>query len=187
MFFCPNCNNSFDISKTAEIQTGGQDKYVNLIKDILDKKKELDTEEVKKLSMKDLTDANSYKKLTSEQKELVTNTLSDIIPSSKDTLIKKTDKQSQVVFICTNCGYSKKIEPKTKIFSRISTEVSKNYSTNEFKDMINSDILPRTRKYICPKKDCASHKDPSKREAVFMRRNNSFRVVYMCTSCESIF
>ena len=137
-------------------------------------------------TVKNITDDSNYKKLSAEQQETVYNSLLDMLPEEKKDILKKTDKQSHAVFVCTNCGYTKKIDDKTKIFSRKSTDVSKNYSTNEFEEMVHSDILPRTRKYICSNKECISHKDPSKREAVFLRKNNSFKVVYVCTACKTV-
>ena len=214
MFYCPNCNNSFDISKSASsshgtssstyadtsvetesadqsikdlsVQEGGD--ITSLLNNILTNKS-LTTEQIKNLSLKKTKDSSEYKKLSSKDKEKVYNILSDLTPESQKTIKTKSnvDSQNLAFFVCTNCGFSKKIEERTKIFSRISSEVSKNYTTNEYKGMIDSDILPRTRKYDCPNKKCETHNDPTKKEAVFQRRNNSYKLVYICTVCETIF
>jgi hypothetical protein len=213
MFYCPNCNNSFDISKSASGTHGGAyadtsaetESAEQSIKDLSSQEQEggdltslinnimnnksLTVEQIGNLSMKKITESSEYKTLSSKQKEKVYNTVSDLTPDLEKKVNKKTDTDSTnlAFFVCTNCGFSKKIDERTKIFSRISNEVSKNYTTNEYKGMIYSDILPRTRKYICPNELCETHKDPTKKEAIFQRRNNSYKLVYVCAVCKTVF
>ena len=89
--------------------------------------------------------------------------------------------------ICNNCGYMKPIPEGTLIFSKVSTDIAQSYSTSDFKDMVYSDILPRTRKYICPNTKCESHTNPQKKEASFFRMNNTFKVKYVCQTCSTVF
>ena len=120
MFYCPNCNNIFDIGKTPNAPDN-----------------------------KDNKDASS--------------------------------------FICTNCGYSKPIEPGTNLYTRLSDDQVQLYSSNDYSNIVHNDTLPRTRNYTCPNKNCSTHKSPGTREAVFFRKSNTYKVVYICTVCETSF
>ena len=102
-------------------------------------------------------------------------------------IVDKTDDQEKAFFICNNCGFIKRIEPRTLIFSRTSESISQSYDINEYNDMLNSKILPRTRKYVCPNSKCISHNDSYQREAVFFRLNNSYKIKYICNACGTDF
>lgn len=146
-----------------------------------------DTNDVNNISLTDLVKDPSYKKLSANQKQFVYNKIQELIPNElkKEELEGKggnatTDK---AYFICNNCGYLKPIGEDTLIFSRVSSDVSQSYTSSDISEMANSDILPRTRKYICSNPKCISHTDLSKREAVFFRLNNSYSVKYICLAC----
>jgi hypothetical protein len=221
MFFCPNCNNIFDISKT-QIQTGGSlletgsqnlepeekklstedekltentyqdggDVHASIIKKIIDNtpltKKEIDS-----ISMSEILKHSMYKKLKSDVKELVYNKIQDLLPLKEKKISgEMTDKIKDVnisYFVCNNCGYSRKIEEGTLMFSLTDDTITQSYMTEHISDMIHSNILPRTRKYICVNKRCKSHTDPTKREAVFFRIQNSYNIRYICTECKTSF
>ena len=101
--------------------------------------------------------------------------------------ITKTSAETQNInFICSNCGYSKVIDPRTLLFSRTSKNVAESYVANDVVNMAFSDIIFRTRKYICSNDKCESHKDPEKREAIFFRMNNSYKVKYICDTCKTV-
>lgn len=203
---CPNCNNIFDITKAAQqmggskdttdselatssmSMSGGEIDYGELIKKIINNE-EVNTELILKISMDELTKSINYKKLKPKQKELVYNKIQDMLPVDKKKLSSEEQQESQEIayFRCYNCGLMKKIEDGTRLFSRVSSDIAQGYATSDISDMIHSDIIPRTRKYICPNKKCASHTDLSKREAVFFRMNNKFDIKYICTACETSF
>ena len=91
-------------------------------------------------------------------------------------------------FICKNCGHNEEISPKTLIFSKSgSGEGDTEAFENNYKYMIHASYLPRTRHYICPNDKCVSHDKHDKREAVFFRKPNSYKVVYVCCACETAF
>ena len=219
MFFCPNCNNSYDITKTipekfsqqfggglfsdstsesitSEIETessappessGGA---ISLIDRIVNGE-DLVEKDVANINVENFIKGPEYKKLNSKNKELVFNKIQDLLTVDKKKIKSQIkpgkDDVQPTFFICNNCGYSEKIRPGTQIFSRTSENISRTYAVSDYSDMLHSDILPRTRKYICPNKKCISHKDLSKREAVFFRLNNSFRLKYICTACKEQF
>jgi len=184
MYFCNNCNNVFDITKSST-QSGG-DIYGNLINKILDNLT-IDKKEIEGLSLNELINNSNYKKLKNKHKEYVYNKFQDLIFIRKKQENDGNNKYEKVYFICNNCGFKKPIDEDTLIFSKVSSNISQNYSTTDFKDMINCDILPRTRKYICPNSKCESYIDIKKREASFFRMNNTFQVKYICHACGTIF
>jgi hypothetical protein len=201
---CPNCGNIFDITK-ASAQIGGdlssesqntstsytENKsvdYTALIKMILDNK-ELDSEYFINVSVDDLIKNVQYKKLKPKQKELVYNKIQDLLPVDKKKLSADEQKEPTEIayFKCVNCGLMKKVDDGTRLFSRVSNDIAQGYVTDDVKDMLYSNIIPRTRKYTCPNGDCVSHKDVTKREAVFFRMNNKYNIRYICTACETSF
>ena len=194
MYFCPNCNNIFDITKNTveedgEKQVGGnkQIDYIEIINKII-KDEDITANDVKNILLDDLVKDPAYKKLSGVQKTVVYNTVQQLIPNEikKAVLEEKqdnTNSDNKAYFICKNCGYLKPIGEDTLIFSRVSSDISQSYTVTDVSEMANSDILPRTRKYVCSNSKCISHTDPSKREAVFFRINNSYVVKYVCLAC----
>lgn len=202
--FCPNCNNILDITKSAKQIGGAKHQSENttesdsdssseysetLIQKLLHNHK-IDSETVISIDLNDIIKGDEYKKLDVEQKELIYNKIQDLKPieEKKESLEKNITKQSEkAYFICDSCGYLEPIKEGTEIFSRVSSDIVQNYAGSEIGDMKFSSILPRTRKYICPNKDCESHENISKREAVFFRLNNTYRIKYICLVCDAIF
>lgn len=217
MFFCSKCNNFYDITKFGnqkggDILIGGatssetsessesimspknidkNDIYNILVNKVM--QNETDTikpADIEKIHMGELFKHPAYKKLKQSEKEYVFNSLSDLLPKEqKKILEEKTDStvENLAYFLCNNCGNMEKIMPGTLIFSKTSQAISQSYSTSDSKEMVNSDILPRTKKYLCPNKSCLSYKDPKKKEAVFFRKNNSFEIKYICVECKTEF
>jgi len=206
MFFCPNCNNAFDIQKmttqsgghtmlpdsdtfTSSSQSGG-DINDDIIKKIFDNK--ITNEEINLIPIKEFFKSISYKKLTSDEKEYVYNKIQDNISKDKKKIIKQFEANPQnskidAYFVCTNCGLTKKIESGTKIFTRSGNDVSQSYVSQEFKNLKHSNIHFYTRKYKCPNKKCESHSNPDKRESIYSRLNNSFSLTYICLACDTQF
>lgn len=209
MDFCPNCNNVFDITKGDPEQRGGEDNmaplfnvnnlfggakdddfYADVIRKIINKEK-LTVSELDKITLDDLSQSDIYKKLKNKQKQYIFNTIQDQLQMSKKQIFNEDDKSKPVLqkayFMCNNCGYKKPIKPGTLIFSKVSSDVSQKYSSVDVSNLKHSDILPRTRKYACPNKTCISYTDIAKREAVFFRMNNTFKVKYICLACDTAF
>ena len=205
MFFCPNCNNSFDIKKYSGFQKGGaefsESSTVSTsqtggdrIDDLIDKflqGEEVTEKDISGITLQDLSKNAIYKRLKSKQKEEIYNKLQDMLPKEEKRLIQEQvltkDDDIFAMFECTNCGYLKKIDAGTRVFSKSAKSVSQSYTVADYKSTVHSDILPRTRRYVCPNDKCVSHKDITKRKAVFMRRNNSNIVRYVCTACDTDF
>jgi hypothetical protein len=200
MYFCPNCDNVFNITKELPSQSGGvkSDSPESEMSDMTN-----DEKIVNKLladehfSEKDLSSAQlvnllqsvAFKRLKHKQKEFVYNKIQDLLPVDQKKILEETPKQvfEKVYFICNNCGDNKPIDKGTLIFSKVSTDIAQSYSPLDVDDMKYSDILPRTRKYICPNTKCESHTNPQKREAIFFRMNNTFRIKHICKACDTSF
>ena len=135
----------------------------------------------------DITRSDTSSKIGKMDKMDEIDSIVEESSKSKDVQEGGAINKNMALFECTNCGFSKKIEPGTKIFSRISSDVSKDYTSNTYNELLNSDILPRTRKYNCPNKECRTYTDPTIKEAIFQRRNNSYKLVYVCTVCKTVF
>jgi len=194
MFYCPNCNNTFDIRKsdssikTKKNQHGGKNNYDDIINKLINNKI-ISIDDIKTIDIKDLFKNDSFKKLNSKQQEFIYNKIQDILPEKKILKQKQINylQNNIAFFVCMNCGFTKTIEPKTLIFSRTSDEISQSYISTDYKNMLNSNILPRTRRYICPNEKCISHTELEKREAIFFRINNTYKIKYICTSCGTDF
>ena len=187
MFFCPKCNNSFDITNKIDTkQTGGKTSNSLNVDDIIQKalSNTLEKSDVIGISIEQIEEAASFKKLKQKNRENIYNIINDMLPNNSNN---DSNIDHHAYFICLNCSYSVEIEPNTLIFSRTSSEVSQSYTTSDVKNMRYSDILPYTRKYICPNKSCVSHTDPTKKEAKFCRKNNSYCIRYICMACDSDF
>lgn len=202
MFFCPNCRNAYDIARTAiDVQSGGKsdntskensdvnDTFTGII-DKLINNQEVEEKDVVKLDIDKLVKSISYKKLSSKQKELVYNKIQDKLPDDKKVLmsLKPTEANDANVayFVCKNCIYNKPIKEGTLIYSKTSEDIAQTYDTHDDKNKIHSNILPITRKYICPNKNCISHTNLEKREATIFRLHNSFAIKYICKACETM-
>jgi RNase P subunit RPR2 len=101
--------------------------------------------------------------------------------------IESDTAQSTAQFFCKNCNYTQNIINKTLILSKKSKFLSQSFDTSDYGNMVFSDILPITREYTCPNKECPSHTNPIKKKAKFFRKNNSFVLKYICVSCNTKF
>lgn len=175
-------------SQSSDSQFGGA--IADIINKIL-KKVTVDKSEVNNISMNDVTQDKKYKSLPPKKKELVYNKIQDLLPVEKKKIMidkpLKPEKENIAYFVCSNCGPIKKIEAGTLIYNKKSDSLSKNYNTGNYTNMLYSNILARTRRYICPNDKCISHKDITKREAIFFRKNNLYEVIYICEACETVF
>lgn len=96
---------------------------------------------------------------------------------------KKYDVSSlKGVYICRICGHKAIIIPGTTIFVRPSDQIVKTYNSINT-NKIHDPTYPVTRNYICPNSICESHKDPTKREAIFYRISTTYDIQYICKTC----
>lgn len=89
------------------------------------------------------------------------------------------------VYECNQCKNVEDIASGTVIY-----ENKRNRALKVANDdvIINTPTLRRTKDFICPNKQCASHKDLKNKEAVFYRvSSSSFEIEYLCTQCRTRF
>jgi hypothetical protein len=134
------------------------------------------------------------KKIEKENKETETNTNTEentdnltTEQKGEENVDKLTD-ELKAYFICKNCGNSEQIKLGTTLFTKNYNNVIKtNINTNNVKNYKEVSYYPRTREYMCPNNKCVTHNDHTKREAVFFRVENTYKVTYVCTACDTHF
>jgi hypothetical protein len=174
MYYCPKCNFTLDISKNIknpninEIKT--PDDFIDLILD-----EDYDGITKLKFSKNDLEKNKNFKKLDKDKQSLVLNKCTEFC----------LDKTIDAFFICNNCNYHIKLISGTKIFTaHIKEKRIDDESLLQLR--ANDNTLPRTKDFICPKKDCKSNKKEFEhiREAVFYRPfQDEYNLKYICCTC----
>jgi len=176
MYYCENCGNIYNTTSNI-IQTGGQNININkIIENILSGNI---PENIKTINKQKIIESKEFLDLNKNDKD-------KILDVFKGNNKKIKSKKINLYFICNYCGNTKEIEPKTKILSKTFNKIeSKKNKINE--DIIYDTIKPRTRNYICPNPKCESQKNYEKREAIFYRNDNTYKITYICTACKAIF
>ena len=172
MYFCPSCSYSFDIVKSS--QTSQKDVRVNIEK-IGEALKLFEANDdmskyVASFSREDTNKNKKYQKFDDNQKAKFNLIFEELISSGAE-------------FKCNNCNNIQPIK-ETILLYNINMEEKNKMRTLEENEFICKDpILPRTHDYNCKNPNCITHKDKSKKESVFFKEKNSFRVNYICTVC----
>ena len=185
--WCPKCNTMKDITKNKPILKkniepetieDNMEIYNKLIDDIL-KEKKLDSEEYNNIKLDVLTKTKKYKNLKKEDKE--------VIVKKTSAIIKEIDETILAYFTCSTCGWYQEIPKQTKILTKNKGDINnKHVNLDRYKNMIYCPYVGLTRGYICVNDKCKSHKDHSKREAVFFRDIiDSTRTIMVCKECQS--
>ncbi len=102
----------------------------------------------------------------------------------KDTI---DEKNLSVQFVCESCETKKEIPNKTLIYEKSYKKTNEKLDLIISKNVEKSNILFNTRYYTCPNKDCESHKNIEKRKAVFFRKYNNVKIIYICKACKTVF
>lgn len=99
---------------------------------------------------------------------------------------EKLEDATSAYYMCNICYYSKPIEAGTLIMTKMSTGVTGTYMNyDKLKNRVYNKMLGYTRNYICYNDKCASHNDPSKREAVIYRVGSNVQAWYTCKTCQT--
>jgi hypothetical protein len=174
MYFCPKCNYTFDITKSNS--TDNTDKII--IKKVSEAFKIFEIEKnfnnyKAEFNLEDLEKNSKYKKISKENKEefLKLFQLSNI-PNAQ--------------FQCNNCNFIKEINQSILLYEyNINESVNSVKSLEENELTCQNPILPRTHDYICKNINCLTHKKEKniKKEAVFIRDKDTYRINYICCVC----
>ena len=100
-------------------------------------------------------------------------------------ILFKTNNITHAQFKCNNCNYTREITESILLFQYIvSDNIDKIKSLEENKLICNNPILPRTHDYICKNIMCLSNTNNKiKKEAVFHRDKNTYKINYICCIC----
>jgi len=168
--FCPKCYFSLNIKKNIKLINvkSINDLINNLINNKINLKLEND------ISLEKIKLNKIYLDLNKNIQERIINNY------------KKFKNLNKIGFyICNSCGYFKNINNGTIIFDNTQNSISNVDISNI---QVNNNILPRTKDYICPNKECKAN-NPSynkvDKEAVFYRKDNSYKLIYTCCLCSS--
>lgn len=174
MYFCPNCHYSFDISKSMGIDVVEEKKQLKKINEaikIYEEKQSLDNYKAE-FKKEDLEKNSKYKKLSPDNK-LKFDVLFELPPI--------TGAQ----FKCNNCSFTKEITETVLLYELDLMDKSEKIRSLEENQLIcNNQMLPRTHDYICKNNSCPTNTDKKiKKESVFFREKDSYRINYICTIC----
>ena len=136
--------------------------------------------EINHSTYKNINDNEYFNTLNSEQQTLILNRIYDKLPKT----VKNTLKFNNTYFYCKCCGYNEIIKNKSFIYSKNFNNDEDIYNCN-FKEYINDNTLPSTKKYNCINPTCETHKNPSIKKATFYRFNKSYKLRYICSICNS--
>ena len=191
MQFCPQCDNVMDIGKSipkvnllqntpnAVTTTSQSQVQEDIVDKLINAYKNKDNLSSFKVSFDDLSNNDNYIKLKEQDKLKILKILN----------LENIDDTKVAYQICKNCLYNEKLTKRTLILSRMNLNagVSSNKSLSKYKNMIHDKTLPHTRDYVCKNKECVSHKDHSKRDAVWFRPiATSYSTYYGCTACSTV-
>lgn len=174
MYFCPNCSYSFDIVKSSQVSS--QKDTREPIAKLQEALKKFEAgEDLSKFtatfSREDTNKNKKYQKFDDNEKV-------------KFNQIFELTTSTGAEFKCNNCNNIQPIN-ETILLYNINMEEKNNkmrtLEENEF--MCQDPILPRTQDYTCKNPNCITLKDKGKKEAVFFKEKNSFRVTYICCVC----
>ena len=93
-------------------------------------------------------------------------------------------EKNEVVLVCNDSVKEEFYLPDYKLYNLNLEDKNnkiRNLEENEF--ICKDPILPRTHDYSCKNPNCITHKDTKKKEAVFIKDKDSFKIIYICCVC----
>lgn len=178
MFFCPKCSYSLDLKKSTVI---GNKTVVAPTKKVVVKSVTAGIKAIKEgiepsvikpsFTKAQMIKNKNYGKLEFEEK----NKMLDIF--------NQTGGASGAMFLCNNCGWLKEMDSTIKLYTFEAEDKTSVVSPNEYFMIFNNPILSRTKDYTCKNKDCATHKKPNLKEAVFYHDGKTLQIKYVCGAC----
>lgn len=174
MYFCPNCSYSFDIVKSS--QGGSKADSRTPIAKLQEALKKFEANEdlskyVATFSRDETNKNKKYQKLEDKDKIKFNQIFEEITSTGAE-------------FKCNNCNNIQAIKETVLLYSiNMEDKNSKMRSLEENEFLCKDPILPRTHDYNCRNPNCITHKDKGKKEAVFFKEKDSFKVNYICCVC----
>jgi hypothetical protein len=105
-----------------------------------------------------------------------------------------SSEKSTVNMLCKNCGFSEKLEPKTKddaliLETKFNTGSSANgaasgITVNDY--TLKDPTLPHVNTLHCPNSTCPSNADESLRDVIYIKTDPvNLKFQYICTQCRT--
>ena len=172
MYFCPECDYTFDVKKLV---SDSSDKIENISSLKVALKKIKNNENLNNIKL-DLSIENLEKDEDFiKQKKHIKTKLIEITNKNNNSIMK---------FKCLNCNFEKPINQTIRLYHLDLNKEDDNISSIEDnKIYANDPILPRTRDYLCKNINCLSHKDTKNKEAVYLKNDYNYKLKYICTIC----
>jgi len=174
MYFCPKCSYSFDIVKSSQESSSGKDSRTALAK-MQDAFKKFDegvdlSKFVATFSREDTNKNKRYQTLEDADKIKFNQIFEEVSTVGAE-------------FKCYNCNNIKPITETILLYNLNMEEKSKMRTLEENEFICRDPILPRTHDYNCKNPNCITHKQTIKKESVFFKEKDSFKVNYICCVC----
>ena len=168
MYFCPQCNYTFDITKST---LNKED--IKSVDELFEKLKSIEITDLSNYNItfaKDnLAKNKNFKKLSKDKKEIINNLFEDV----------QFDK---IEFQCLNCNFRKPINKSIKLYEyNLENNKQSTYnSITENKLLFRNPIFPRTKDYTCKNLNCITHKDTTKKAVYYKDKQGQliYIVVY---------
>ena len=181
MSFCPKCSYSLDLRKNIITMEKNN-------KNTIEKKKITSvsagiTQIVKNNIEPSLLDIKFSRDQMTRNKKFAALSMED--KNKMYEIFKQDGGGIDAMFSCNNCGWSKVIKNSTKLYSFDTKDNVKKILPDEYLLLVNNPIYSRTKDYTCKNDKCPTHKDFTKKEAIFYHGSKDLNVTYVCTECLS--
>lgn len=171
MYFCPECNYTFDITKVGTLKENKKEITIEDAISKLKSKEELNDYKIVN-NIENIKKNEKFKKLN----ENLRNKILDFV----------NKKSSNIIFNCLNCGYHSEINKTIRLYNLDLSVNKENILTQEdCKILSNDPILPRTKDYTCKNINCITHKKQDNKEAIFFKDKLTYKLKYVCCVCYS--
>jgi len=105
-------------------------------------------------------------------------------PSCNNTLYYMVEDNLPITY-CQVCGYKGKSTDVIVYKHSYQKNIYQSFMKTPRSEFVKDITYPRTIHYDCPNKDCITHKDPGKKEAMYLNEKNSMRQIFICVPCLS--
>ena len=189
--FCKGCDNILDISRNqpkkesledytpADVSSSENNLNYDDIVDQIENGEKISDRDILKIDFIILQRNKKFQSKSTKIKQKIRRQIDELI-DQKDS----SDSNVKAFHVCNNCAYSEQIKSKQLIISRLSdTRTSTDMDIDvKHQNKLFSNILPFTREYNCPNKNCSTHSGDSK-EAKFFRTRGTTHTWYLCVKC----
>ena len=172
MYFCPKCSYILDIGKTSKIinEDNIVIKKVNDLFALIDTKKDLNKYKIE-IQKEEIINSKKYLKLDQSYKTILDNIFNANVLSTAE-------------FTCNNCNYKNQIIKTTLLYNIVINEVDDSILSYDESVLMSQDpLLPHTSEFTCINDNCKSRTDSKLKDAIFYKKNKSYNVSYICTTC----